>query len=116
MANQEAHPDNYDNRKPKSSATWREPPERSSTGSIERDETYALVSVLYHALQGAETYTNYISDAERAGEHEIARFFRECQDQENRRALRAKQLLAMQLEEMDGVDYGEDEEQDDEQT
>jgi hypothetical protein len=28
-----------------------------------RDEHYNLVSILYHALQGAETYDTYISDA-----------------------------------------------------
>lgn len=29
-----------------------------------RDETYDLVSILYHALQGAETYDQYIQDAQ----------------------------------------------------
>jgi hypothetical protein len=37
-----------------------------STGT--RDETYNLVSVPYHALQGAETYHQYVQDAEQRGE------------------------------------------------
>ena len=32
------------------------------------DATYDLVSVLYHSLQGAETYEFFESDAEEAGE------------------------------------------------
>ena len=31
-----------------------------------KDEHYDLVSILYHALQGAETYQTYINDADRA--------------------------------------------------
>lgn len=79
---------------------------QSSSGSVERDETYGLVSVLYHSLQGAETYSAYIADAQRAGEEELVSFFRQCQEQENQRALRAKELLAAQLE-----DLREDEEE-----
>jgi hypothetical protein len=37
-----------------------------------RDEHYNLVSILYHTLQGAETYDTYISDAEGAGDQELA--------------------------------------------
>ena len=32
-----------------------------------RDVIYDLVSVLYHALQGAETYDQYIKDAQQRG-------------------------------------------------
>ena len=38
----------------------------SSSATEERDETYRLVSVLYHALQGAENYTQYAEDARRS--------------------------------------------------
>lgn len=84
-------------------------------GSRERDETYGLVSVLYHSLQGAETYSAYIADAERADAKELASFFRECQTQENERAQRAKLLLAKQLEEMDDLDYEGDEDDDEDE-
>ncbi len=67
-----------------------------STGT--RDETYDVVSILYHALQGAETYQQYIRDAEQRGDQDLAQFFREVQEEEKRRADRAKQLLAKRLE------------------
>lgn len=44
-----------------------------------RDETYDLVSVLYHALQGAQTAMQYVQDAEREGDPELVRFFRDAQ-------------------------------------
>jgi hypothetical protein len=71
--------------------------------SAERDEVYGLISVLYHALQGAENYARYGEDARRAGDDELVEFFEECQDEEVERAERAKELLSARL---DG--YGED--------
>jgi rubrerythrin len=62
-----------------------------------RDEHYNLVSILYHALQGAETYDTYISDAESAGDQELAQSFRQVQEEERRRAARAKELLGRKL-------------------
>jgi hypothetical protein len=62
-----------------------------------RDEHYNLVSILYHALQGAETYDTYINDAEGAGDQELAQFFRQVQEEERRRATRAKELLGRRL-------------------
>lgn len=62
-----------------------------------RDETYDVVSILYHALQGAETYQQYIQDAEQRGDQELGQFFRDVQEEEKRRAERAKQLLAKRL-------------------
>ena len=62
-----------------------------------RDEHYNLVSILYHALQGAETYDTYIGDAESAGDQELAQFFRQVQEEERRRAARAKELLGRKL-------------------
>jgi hypothetical protein len=52
-----------------------------------------LVTILYHALQGAETYDGYIEGAEQSGDHDLAQFFRETQGENRRRAERAKQLL-----------------------
>jgi hypothetical protein len=42
------------------------------------DEIYDVVSVVYHALQGAETYQQYIRDAEQRGDQELAQYFRKC--------------------------------------
>jgi rubrerythrin len=61
------------------------------------DTVYDLVSIIYHALQGAETYGMYIADAEDVGDAELAEFFKEVQDDERRRADRAKKLLAGRL-------------------
>lgn len=79
------------------------------------DKTYGVVSVLYHALQGAETYEQYIADAQRADDQELVTFFRECREQESERARRAKQLLLdrIELEEDDDEDDDEDDEDDD---
>jgi rubrerythrin len=61
-----------------------------------KDATYNLVSILYHALQGAETYAQYASDA--GSDQDLANFFREVQQQEQQRADRDKQLLAQRLQ------------------
>jgi hypothetical protein len=68
---------------------------KDSTGT--RDTVYDLVSIIYHALQGAETYGMYVGDAEEVGDAELAKFFEEVQEEERRRANRAKQLLAARL-------------------
>jgi rubrerythrin len=70
--------------------------DEQATGA--HDATYDIVSVLYHALQGAELYEEYASDADEAGDQELARFFQEIQQEERRRADRAKQLLAKRLQ------------------
>lgn len=63
----------------------------------ERDENYNLISVLYHALQGAETYTQYIADAEASGDDDLVDFFTECREEEKARAQRAKVLLGARI-------------------
>ena len=57
---------------------------------------YNLISVLYHALQGADLYQKYASDA--GSDQDLANFFREVQQQEKQWADRAKQLLAKRLQ------------------
>jgi hypothetical protein len=69
---------------------------QQTTQTGTRDVGYDLVSILYHALQGAETYGMYIKDAEQAGANEVVQFFREVQQEERRRADRAKELLRQQ--------------------
>jgi len=68
-------------------------PGEQTTGT--RDEHYNLVSVLYHALHGAETAEIYAADAEAAGEDELAAFFREVQGMHLETAERAKELLGI---------------------
>lgn len=60
-----------------------------------RDEHYDLISVLYHALQGAEACDKYASDAEAAGEQELAGFFKEAQQTQARLAEQAKAMLGL---------------------
>lgn len=67
----------------------------SNTGT--QDTTYNLVSIIYHALQGAETYDAYISDADKAGQQELSQFFSEVRDENTRRAQRAQALLVKHL-------------------
>jgi hypothetical protein len=59
---------------------------------------YDIISVMYHALQGAETYDRYIADAEQRGDDELAAFFREVQAQNSEHASRAKGLLRDRLD------------------
>jgi hypothetical protein len=61
------------------------------------DVTYNLVSILYHALQAAETHDQYIRDAEESGDRDLAAFFREVKEEGTRCADRAKELLARRL-------------------
>ena len=68
---------------------------RSRTGTS--DVSYNLMSIVYHALQGVDTYQSYGDDAERGGDRELARFFRDVQEENRRRAERAKELLRERL-------------------
>ena len=40
------------------------------------DQTYDVISVIYHALNGAETYEQYVRDGESEGDEELTDFFR----------------------------------------
>lgn len=71
-----------------------------------QDIEYNLVSILYHALQGAETYDQYVQDAEQSGDRDLAEFFREVKQENSRRADRAKQLLHRRLHEGHGAGGG----------
>ena len=89
----------------------------SDTGMPAKDPTYGIVSVLYHALQGAETYRQYGADAQKAGDAELQRFFEACQKEEHERAVQAKSLLIERLEEEEGEgDEDEEDEEDDEES
>jgi hypothetical protein len=60
------------------------------------DKDYDLVSVLYHALQAAQTCARYEQDAQTEGSPEIASFMREVQQQNQTIAQRANELLLKQ--------------------
>ena len=66
---------------------------QQTTGT--RDEHYNLISVLYHALNGADTCDRYASDAEIAGDERLVAFFRETQVMQSQIAERAKGLLGI---------------------
>ena len=61
------------------------------------NEYYDVISVLYHSLQGAQTYAKYVEDAGRRGDQELVQFFTQVQQDEVVRVERAKQLLARRL-------------------
>jgi hypothetical protein len=95
----------------KASGTSRASASRSATD--ERDDTYALISVIYHALQGAETIGQYIQDARAADNEELVAFLEECKGRQNEIAMKGKQLLGEQLYETVGNDEDDEEDDDD---
>lgn len=68
-------------------------PGEQTTGT--RDEHYNLISVLYHALQGADICNTYALDAEAIGDERLAAFFRETGVVQAQLADRAKGLLGI---------------------
>lgn len=60
-----------------------------------RDEHYDLISVLYHALHGADNCNTYALDAEAAGDERLGAFFREASVIQTQLADRAKGLLGI---------------------
>lgn len=67
-----------------------------------RDIVYNLVSTIYHTLQGAETEATYIADAQQEGDEELVQFFTDIKNENQKRADRAKQLLARCLAKQGG--------------
>ena len=67
------------------------------TGTAETDENYDLVSVLYHCLKAADACTQYVADAEDAGDDELVEFFDNARQLQNRLASQARELLAERL-------------------
>src|SRR5688572_16964221 len=83
---------------PAHTVVGRRPGERTSTNrsgaTAERDDTYGLISVIYHSLQGAETCAKYEADARRAKNEELVTFFEDCRIELNERAVLGRSLLA----------------------
>ncbi len=69
--------------------------EQQKTGAP--DTTYDLVSIIYHALQGAEIYSEFVEDAVQAKDSELESFFRKVQEEERKIAKGAKDLLKKRL-------------------
>ncbi len=65
----------------------------SITGT--KDEHYNLISVLYHALHGADNCDHYALDAEATGDERLSAFFREAQAAQVQIAQRGKELLGI---------------------
>ncbi|HEY3666660.1 MAG TPA: hypothetical protein VGL19_11690 [Polyangiaceae bacterium] len=76
----------------------------SEDTDIEEDELFALVSVLYHALQGASASRKYINDAQTASDDELKEFFQRCRMEDGERASEAKRLLVSRVDEEDDED------------
>ena len=57
------------------------------------DTVFNLGSVFYHAAEGSQVYHKYIEDAERDGDQELVEFFKEIQEQDAKRAQKAKSLI-----------------------
>ena len=65
----------------------------TSHGSPASDLVFDLVSIQYHALQGAYNSEKFLQDAQGAGNDEAAQFFRQVQEEDARRAERCHDLL-----------------------
>jgi rubrerythrin len=58
------------------------------------DVTFDLISVQYHSLKAGHDYGQYVRDAENAGQHEIADFFKQVMAQDSERAHKCHEFLA----------------------
>ena len=68
--------------------------ERGERATGTPNTIYDLASVLYHTLDAGASYDRYVRDAEEAGDHELAEFFRVLREEDGRRADYAQELLA----------------------
>jgi hypothetical protein len=62
-----------------------------------KNEQYDLISVVYHTLECAVTYEQYIEDARAVGDDELMSFFEELQSNSCQMAEKGKQLLKKRL-------------------
>ena len=67
----------------------------SHTGTPDKD--YDLISLLYHALSGADSCRKYIKDAEGANDKELSDFFDESLTLYRSLSDKAKKLAASRL-------------------
>lgn len=67
-------------------------------GQAMDDKDYNLLSVVYHASQGAETIEKYLDDARQAGDTEVRQFLETVHDQYVQLAQQGRQLLKQRLQ------------------
>ena len=75
-------------------------PEETGT----RDDTYDVISVVYHALQGAENCQIYAEDAE---DGQLRDFFQQAYEQQRQLAEQGKQVLQQCLQKESGSGGGQ---------
>jgi hypothetical protein len=59
---------------------------------------YSLVAVLHMSMENVWRLDNYIADAEREGDEELAHWYRKMQDNNRKAAEQGQRLLARRLE------------------
>ena len=73
----------------------------ATPASAMKDKNYNLVAVLESSLRNAWTMQTYAADAERAGDTELAEWFRKIQHNSLKAGEQGKQMLLARLEEED---------------
>ncbi len=68
--------------------------DQQTTGTS--DPTYDVISVVYHALQGADTIQRYLDDS--STDEELRNYFQQVQQGYRRAADMGKQLLVQRIE------------------
>lgn len=63
-----------------------------------KDRTYDLVSIVHMSLENAWRMENYIKDAERDGDTELAEWFRKIQINSQKAGEQGKEMLKRRLE------------------
>jgi hypothetical protein len=86
------NPPNVPPNQPPGSVQYGQPPQQPVTTTM-RDVDYDMVSVLYHALKGAQACATYIQDAGREGNQELTQFFTQIQREEIALADKTRQML-----------------------
>lgn len=76
---------------------------QSSEATGTRDDTYDVISVVYHALQGAENCEIYSDDAEN---EQLRSFFQQAFEQQRKLAEQGKQVLMQCLQSEGGQGAG----------
>ncbi|MFI7617508.1 hypothetical protein ACIBP6_40435 [Nonomuraea terrae] len=74
-------------------------PTRQETGDVTgtRDKDYNLIWFVEQCLSNVLRLDTYVADAERAGDSELAEFFRRAQGESRKGAEQAKDLLRRRL-------------------
>lgn len=85
------------------------------SGMSTDDPTFNLVSVLYHAMQGADTAERYLQDAQESKQAELVSFFEETRAAYEERVALAKTLLASMLSETTSEDDDDEDDQEEDE-